>query len=80
MTMRDLPMHVLEGAATPWRPWFAWCPTRLSEEVRDGYFRLSGDWTWLRWIERRRFYAGPWFVIWGWDEFRRPTHEQEPQP
>jgi hypothetical protein len=73
---RTAPLHVQEGAATEWRRWFAWHPVRLSSQVYEcpGYsYWHDGSWTWLRWVERRRFYAAPWFVIHRWDEFRRPT-------
>lgn len=66
------PLHIQEGAATPWRAWFAWLPTLLSEPVAPNHYLPRGGWTWLRWVERRRFYAAPWFVISHWDEFRLP--------
>lgn len=73
------PMHVKEGAATSWFRWFAWRPVLLSSQVYEnpGYtYMHTGDWTWFRWVERRRFYAAPWFVIHAWDEFRRIPVEE----
>ena len=68
------PLHVQEGASTEWFRWFAWRPVRLSSQVYEcpGYsYCIDGSWAWLSWVERRRFYAAPWFVIHGWDEYRR---------
>lgn len=71
---KSAPLHVREGGSTDWFRWFAWRPVRLSSQVYEapGFsYALNGDWTWLRWVERRRFYAAPWFVVSGWDEYRR---------
>lgn len=74
-------MHVSEGSATKWRPWFAWHPVKLYEadDVTPYWYHRSGPWVWLRWIERRTFYAAPWFVINLWSEFRAPHAPDETQ-
>lgn len=61
---RDVPLHISEGAAGPWVPWFAWHPVRLIDGV---------SWAWLRIVYRRRFYAAPWFVIPSWLQYKSVT-------
>jgi hypothetical protein len=70
------PMHVSEGSVTKWRPWFAWHPVKLYEvdEVVPYWYHRTGPWAWLRRVERRTFYAAPWFVIWKWEEYREKPH------
>lgn len=61
MTNRP-PMHVSEGAATPWKRWFAWRPVRTEQQTR----------VWLRPTWRRRYYPAPWFIMeaqGGWWEY-----------
>lgn len=71
MTYRP-PLHQLEGKATEWVPWFAWYPVRLHKpyEFFPGLYMPGTKRAWLRWIERRYFYAAPWFVIHRWTEYR----------
>lgn len=62
------PLHVLEGAADVWGPWFAWRPVRT-----EGKPGRPGQWVWLRTIERRWFYPAPWFcppAPFRWREYR----------
>jgi hypothetical protein len=69
------PLHVQEGWSTDWFCWFAWRPVRLSERVYepdDFSYLPNGRWAWLRWVERRVFFAAPWFCVRGWTEFRIP--------
>jgi hypothetical protein len=75
-------MHVTEGSASQWQPWFAWRPVMLcvADELVPYWYHRTGGWTWLRWIERRTFYAAPWFIIHGWREYRRPDANQQLQP
>jgi hypothetical protein len=76
------PLHVLEGAADQWEPWFAWRPVRL-----EGKPAAPGRLVWLRRIERRWFYPAIWFcppAPFRWREYRSipaPPHgEDEPGP
>lgn len=66
----NTPMHVLEGMAGKWEPWFAWYPVVLSTKPL-----APGRRVWLKRIERRWFYPALWFVPpapMRWREFRLP--------
>lgn len=48
---KHIPMHIQEGVATKWEPYFAWLPVKTEQ----------GTWVWLRKTNRRWFYPPAWF-------------------
>ena len=56
------PLHIQEGVASEWEPWFAWYPVKTEQ----------GPWIWLCRTYRRFFYPPAWFIPpapWRWREY-----------